>query len=578
MSGEEHLPLQGGGAFVLKKTSSIRRCNVQLSITSINFLLQLLPITTSNKKKSLCLFMRIIVIICILAYLLCYLGFNEETTQLQKQISVKFYYLESLASGKENELWLNESATSLTDRIRLFNDALTVYRRKSLLKFVELPANETGSTNEVQSIAYDYGTDYFKKLRNLDLSSHLTTVFLKWIEIKNKTLKYSVDDENSENLLISKVYRWTGVKPPCLWADHMTQRTVIDVPYCQSKETYSSDVRINMTDILNYTLGKIDSAYQQRYSQEVDEFSPKYAFFVHIAKSATVTPDGVFYVKQTKIRLNSCSNAGGSVKEFQIYDEIYSIAMWAGESLYHWMIDSISRMAVLLDFLRKHPSIRIHLKIRNEQIEGVFRTLGLSPERIITGYAFGKVVYVPRATNCYEASLFDMQIMSHEYQKFIAQTSTNTLRNSVIYIRRTKNRRFADNAQIESMTKKFSEQYGLKFELFADDNLPSVNETMYMFYRARVIVAPHGAGLHNMQYSRPGTVIVEAVHYKCHCLCFLIMAHVLGHKHHGVGGTCTKSGTMDVNIADFVNSIEFHIKYAAEHKNIFNLNVNDRLI
>ena len=58
-----------------------------------------------------------------------------------------------------------------------------------------------------------------------------------------------------------------------------------------------------------------------------------------------------------------------------------------------------------------------------------------------------------------------------------------------------------------------------------------------MFYRAFVIEAPRGAGLYNMQYSCPGTVIVKNVHYKCHCLYFLIMVNMLGHKHHGVRGT-----------------------------------------
>ena len=268
MSDEEHLLLQGGATSFLKKTSK-RRLNLKLSIVSIY-------LTTNNKNKSLYSFVRIVMIICALAYLLCYLDYNVETMQSQKQIPNNLYYLKSLAPEKENELWPYENATSLTDRIRLFNDALTVYRRKTLLKFVELPVNKTGSkpVNKVQSVAYDYGADYFKKLRNLNLSSHLTTVFLKWIEIKNKTLKYSVDDENSENLLISKVYRWTGVKPPCLWANHMTQRTVIDYPYCQPKQNYSFNVRINMTSILNYTPGKMTVHINKDIVKKLMNFRP----------------------------------------------------------------------------------------------------------------------------------------------------------------------------------------------------------------------------------------------------------------------------------------------------------------
>ena len=483
-----------------------------------------------------------------------------------KAVANNTYFLESILE-KDSEIWLLEDANSVTDRIRFFNDALTLYRNKTLSKVIVQSANGTASMTIKHTVEYKFGLNYFKTLRTLDLSSHLTTFFIKWIENKSKESSNAMAEIN-ENLPFTQFYRWTGVKPPCLWWDS-AQRFVFDEPYCQPYEKFSLDNRISMNDIFNSSPGLIDSAYLQRYSREVDELSPKYAFFVHVARSATVTPEGNVYVKQVKIKTDSCNYDDINVKDFQSYDEIYSIATWAAHSIFHWMIDGISRMAVLLDFLRKNTSIRIHLKVRNKQIDEVFKFLGLDPDRIITGYAFGKIVYVPRATNCYEASPLDLQIMSAEYRKFTALTSNNTLRNSVVYIRRTNVRRFADNAQTENITKNLSEKYGLKFELFAEDNLPSVYETFYIFYRARVIVAPHGAGLLNMQYSRPGTVIIEASDVK-NCPCFLVMAHILGHKYHLIGATGGKH-IVNVNITDFKISVEFHLKYAAENESLFTL-------
>jgi capsular polysaccharide biosynthesis protein len=39
--------------------------------------------------------------------------------------------------------------------------------------------------------------------------------------------------------------------------------------------------------------------------------------------------------------------------------------------------------------------------------------------------------------------------------------------------------------------------------------VPSLHDTMRIFYRARVIVGQHGAGLANMIFSRPGTFVIE---------------------------------------------------------------------
>ena len=497
-------------------------------------------------------------------YLLQSNCFSLKLPVLHKGNDNLYYYLQSI-SGKESEIWLFENAKSVTERIRFFNDALKLYRNNTLLKLLTVPTNNNASFVAQHTLDYKFGEDYFKTLRTFNLTANLTTFFIKWIEkTSNNSLKAMTNA--NENLLLTQFYRWTGVKPPCLWWD-AAQRFVFDKPYCQSYENFSIDDRINMEDIFNSTSGPIDTAYLQRYSREVDEFSPEYAFFVHIARSATVTPEGNVYVKDVKIKSDTCNYDDINVNDFQSYDEIYSIATWAAHSFFHWMIDGISRMAVLLDFLRENTTIRIHMKIRNKQIDEIFKSLSLDPNRIITGYAFGKIVYVPRATNCYEASPLDLQIMSEEYRKFVIQTSNDTLRNSVVYIRRTNVRRFAENARTEYITKNLSEKYGLKFELFAEDNLPSVYETLYIFYRARVIVAPHGAGLLNMQYSRPGTVIVEASDVK-NCPCFLVMAHILGHKYHLVGATGGKE-IVNVNITDFTRSVEFHIKYAAEQDWIF---------
>ena len=58
---------------------------------------------------------------------------------------------------------------------------------------------------------------------------------------------------------------------------------------------------------------------------------------------------------------------------------------------------------------------------------------------------------------------------------------------------------------------------------------------MTLFHSAVVVVAPHGAGLSNVLFSRPGTFVVEGVCNVPHVnLCFQRLTHVLGHHWHGV--------------------------------------------
>lgn len=194
----------------------------------------------------------------------------------------------------------------------------------------------------------------------------------------------------------------------------------------------------------------------------------------------------------------------------------------------------------------------------------LFRVLGLDVQRIVTGVVRAKIAYWPRPSSCYEAPPIDMQVMAQEYRNYIARNSSNHTRNSVVYIRRIRDRRFEINQQTESLTKVLADKYGLEFELFPESPQPSLDDLMLMFYRARVVVAPHGAGLLSMQYSRPGTLIVEAIDNLPNCPCFLYMAHVLGHRYHSVFATGGRT-IVKVNINDFQRSVEFHIKYAAEH-------------
>lgn len=468
--------------------------------------------------------------------------------------------------------WVNDNATSVLDRIRLYNRALTDFRCSVVQGLVSSPisVNRWAVRRNVliREVTYKFGNDYFKELYSTDAMTHLVTIFMRWYENENS----SQADIAETNLPVSRSHRWTGVKPPCLWWD-ATQRFVFDEAYCQPYENFTHSKYINDTNIRDVPQETIDTSLLRKYSHHVDNTSAAhYSFFVHIAIDATISPSGDVYVKSTRIRNNGCAPDPEIMRAgFSCYNEVFSISQsWAVHSFYHWMIESFPKMGLVLDFLRANPTVRIHMAKRHEQIDGIFRALQLDPERIVTGFVFGKVVYMSRPTACYEAPVLDLQVLSAEFLDYIRETSNDTSRDSVIYIQRTKTRPFANNTDTEEITRNLTARYGLRFELFTDNPQVSVNETMFMFYRARVIVAPHGAGLLNMQYSRPNTIIVEAIDNLPNCPCFLVMAHVLGHRYHAIGATGGRN-IVRVNISEFERSVDFHLRYASEHASSFPL-------
>ena len=100
--------------------------------------------------------------------------------------------------------------------------------------------------------------------------------------------------------------------------------------------------------------------------------------------------------------------------------------------------------------------------------------------------------------------------MSHEYRVYIWNKITGEKNwNSVVLIKRLHSRRFNQQTQVENVVNNLTDKFDFRNELFPDNPSPSIEDTMLMFYRALVIIGPHGAGLSNMLFSHPRTVVIE---------------------------------------------------------------------
>ena len=104
--------------------------------------------------------------------------------------------------------------------------------------------------------------------------------------------------------------------------------------------------------------------------------------------------------------------------------------------------------------------------------------------------------------------------------------------------------------------KRIAVEFDLVYTLFSDDPTPSLNVTMQWFHGAALVVAPHGAGLSNIYFSRPGTFVIEGVCNVPHVnLCFQRLAHVLGHRWHGVTSTEGCESVVTVSSVDVESAV-----------------------
>ena len=139
--------------------------------------------------------------------------------------------------------------------------------------------------------------------------------------------------------------------------------------------------------------------------------------------------------------------------------------------------------------------------------------LGIDLSRMVTGVCRAKLVYLPQSSPCGFPSVHVIQLLSHVYRTTIKERFPEAAlqRNSIVVISRTRSRNFKEAAEIEALVKSMAEENGFHFELFPDNSVPPLGQALQIFSRAVIVVAPHGAGLSNILFSEPGTMVIEGV-------------------------------------------------------------------
>ena len=160
--------------------------------------------------------------------------------------------------------------------------------------------------------------------------------------------------------------------------------------------------------------------------------------------------------------------------------------------------------------------------------------LGLTPDQIITPdaskyYEFDKLVCT-NDTTIY--GNIQPWVKDYLWETFLDQNDTSPA-NRKIYVKRISNRKIANEQEFEE----YISSQG--FEIHTMEGM-TIRKQAELFHQASVIISPHGAGLTNIVFSKPGTQVIEIFHPETIFGHYYTMAGSLWMPYHPILGT-TKS-------------------------------------
>ena len=456
----------------------------------------------------------------------------------------------------------------LVPRISALNQKLSQLRKKMLrsiknTKFEHFRYN----VSFIEGKAFDF-------LYRLSRHKNITFLGIEW-KLNDLKLPYDKVDYNPSNLFIKDYYNWSVDRRLCKGIQNASK--VIPLwaywPECRSHKNVTlrpSHLDARFVNLPKWTASRMG---KDRNDWIYDATPPSYLTYIALIRDAIVTPNGTILTSKFHIIPSTCRGdlyrkwTSPLPGQLEIMEEVFVVSQMWPNKFYHKMVEITPRLVPYLEFLHKHPHIKIHAGSVNSDLDPEWlRILGLARSRFILGTFRARMVYMPEIVYCGFAHVSSIQLTSQMFRERIREITPNAHKDTIIMIRRIKHfRGFGNFRLLETIAENIARRYGLRFWVFSDDRLPTFTETMWRFNKAVLIIAPHGAGLANMIFSEPGTFVIEGL-----CpppqtnMCFQRLAHVLGHRFYGLSGT-GKTGGCPLKI--FMNTTRFRhtVAYYAYH-------------
>ena len=396
-------------------------------------------------------------------------------------------------------------------------------------------------------------------------NTKLYTLALKRHSMTRKVGSYSCLNDTS-NYLVQNYYMWSSTSPYCDYLkrrpDYSSSQSLL-IYQCNEDLTKSQTPEcLKPIDHYHYSAKTVDrksepnSSFPEYYLNNY----PEYIFYINALHDGVVNADGYVFTQSVKIVDVVCEqqysvNPPKNYANSSLYPEVFVISQHWGKAYFHKHGEDIPRIAPYLAFLTKNKAIKIHVTETrvNSVTAKTLMMLGINSNRLVKGDIRAKIVYLPQVTSCGYSNQHSAQLVSRLYRQYVDRNITDNRRNSMVMIHRTKKRLLVDYDKKERAMLEVAEDYNLKFEVLSDNALPSFLDQVKLFRRAAVVIGSHGAGLVNMIFSEPGTLVIEGT---CSppglMMAYVRLAHILGHYYHAIPSLGKWTGSVNIKTDTFI--------------------------
>ena len=490
----------------------------------------------------------------------CYYVVNDVNTVTRRLLPIpiqlkftEYGTIENEINFREGQITWVDPPGSFMERLLPYNEALNDLRTQ-LSRQSHLPWRDLNDDITILDGIKD-------ELLHVTINTKLYTLALKRHNMSHKGGGYTCRNDTS-NYLVQKYYMSSSIPPYCDYVKRQpnySNSQLLLIYKCNENLTRSQTpeclkpIDHYSAKVVNHKR-KTNSSFPEYYLNNY----PEYIFYINALHDGVVNADGYVFTQSVKIVDVVCQqkysvNPPKNYANSSLYPEVFVISQHWGHGYFHKQGEDIPRIAPYLPFLTKNKAIKIHVKETRSVTAETLKMLGINPERLVKGDIRAKIVYIPQATNCGYSNQHSVQLLSRLYRRYVERNITDNRRNSIVMIHRTKKRLLVDYDKKERAMREIAEDYNLTFEVLSDNALPSFLDQVKLFHRAAVVIGSHGAGLVNMIFSEPGTLVVEGT---CSppglVMCYVRLAHVLGHYYHAIPSLGKWTGSVNIKTDTFI--------------------------
>ncbi|MDD3150403.1 MAG: glycosyltransferase 61 family protein [Candidatus Gastranaerophilales bacterium] len=374
-------------------------------------------------------------------------------------------------------------------------------------------------------------------------------------ECRNILKKIAKDRASNKKLVIKGVYK-----------------KISDFKDCKITHIYDSKIKERKLPkaieyFSDYELEKITPVIKKYLKQETEGAFvagiPNGRVFVKQSEETyIITPDDKF-IQELTLLPDKKPEEYYIMQQKELPEEVYIgdnvlvlTSLW-GNNYYHWLSLIIPRIHALEKAgykLEDFDKILINYVGFNYQ-KDIFKILGISFDKVVGTLAKGALL---RAKNLVVPSIqsnLPTWATTCLRDKFKEQINVKTNKSDMIYISR--NRATARRVLNEDKVFNFLSEFGFQMLRMEDY---SFSEQLSIFANANIIVAPHGAGLTNISFCKPGTKLIEIFTPDWFADCFFRIGENVGIDHYYMFGNPQPNTNLDMTID--INRLALTMKFA----------------